>query len=437
MTGKQTPCQVSEHPSGAPTDSTPGSTSHQCSSNMRAPKDPLKQVARFRSQGWRKDLDLIFKAYYKYNFSSFKESEWSKIRDKVLDHLLPHQEEWRSIKENDPLQYMPYMEEQFFAATGIQLKGLAKCTIWIKWGSYYHSVVVQRGQLQKCPHLAGIEPPRGPQITPSESHLVSQRKLETPATSSSAPTIEASTPQGATTDVPAPMETGGAGDGQSWSEQTEAEDDFKRHRPTKHPRLQSRRWEDRPPFPFLLQDEEGRCTSAQEVYRHPGQQPPARHNVTTMGITHLHPEMLPRDARSLGNQVLCMTAEYHLMSHAQGSLSLSLVLPEAARDLLPPVDSYLGGMVFHVTRDVRVVERAETLRIATWLHHLDMVVEGDQIASRTLQAAQHRKGPLVDLLLAPMTGSLTFAEVVDRVLEENKRREESSLAKLQGHCTQI
>ena len=212
ITGKQMPCQVSEHPSGAPCkaprDSTLGSTSHQCSSSTRAPKDPLRRVVCFRSQGWRKDLDLIFKVYYKYNFSSFKESEWSKIRDKVLDHLLQHQEEWRSIKENDPLQYMPYMEEQFFAATGIWLKGLAECTIWIKWASYYHSVVAQRGQLHKCPHLAGIEPPRGPQITPSESHLVSQRKPETPATSSRAPAIEASTPRGATADVPAPMETG-------------------------------------------------------------------------------------------------------------------------------------------------------------------------------------------------------------------------------------
>ena len=219
MTGKQTPHQVSECPSGiaheAPRDSTPGSTSHQCSSSTRAPKDPLRCVAQFRSQGWRKDLDLIFKAYYRYNFSSFKESEWSRIRDKVLDHLLPLQEEWRGIKENDPFQYMPYMEEQFFAATGIRLKGLAKCTTWIKWGSYYHSVVARKGQLDKCPHLAGIEPPKGPQITPSESRLVSQRKPETLVTSSSAPAIEASAPQGATTDVPAPMETGGAGNGHS------------------------------------------------------------------------------------------------------------------------------------------------------------------------------------------------------------------------------
>ena len=223
-TGKQTPCQVSECPSGAPheapRDSTPGSTSHQCSSSTRAPKDPLRCVACFRSQGWRKDLDLIFKVYYKYNFSSFKESEWSRIRDKVLDHLLPLQEEWRGIKENDPLQYMPYMEEQFIAATRIRLKGLAECTTWIKRGSYYHSVVARKGQLHKCPHLVGIELPKGPQITPSESCLVSQRKPETPATSSSAPAIKASTPQGATTDVPAPMETGGAGNAHSWVEQT-------------------------------------------------------------------------------------------------------------------------------------------------------------------------------------------------------------------------
>ena len=222
MTGKQMPCQVSECPSGAPhkapRDSTLGSTSHQHSSSARAPKDPLRHVAHFRSQGWRKDLDLIFKAYYKYNFSSFKESEWSRIRDKVLDHLLPPQEEWRGIKENDPLQYMPYMEEQFFAATRIQLKGLAECTTWIKWGSYYHSVVARKGQLHKHPHRAGIEPPKGHQITPSESRLVSQRKPEILVTSSSAPTIEASAPQGATADVPAPMETGGAGDGHSWAE---------------------------------------------------------------------------------------------------------------------------------------------------------------------------------------------------------------------------
>ena len=203
-------------------------------------------------------------------------------------------------------------------------------------------MVAQKGQLHKCPHLAGIELPRGPQITPSESCWASHRKAEAPVASSSVPVIEASAPQGAISDVPAPMETGGAGNGQSWVEQTEVKDNFKRCRPAKHPRLQSKRREDRPTFPFPLQDEEGRCTSAQELYRHSGQQPPACHNVATMGITHLHLEVLPRGARSLGNQVLCMIAEYHLTSHAQGSSSLSPVFLEVARDLLPPIENYVG-----------------------------------------------------------------------------------------------
>ena len=381
MTSKQMPPQKSECPSDAPHNappaSTPGSTSHPCGSSTRAPKDLLKHVAHYRSQGWRKDLDLIFKVYYKYNFSSFKESEWSKLRDKVLDHLLPCQDEWRSLKEND----------QFYAATRIRWKGLAECTRWIKRGSYYHNVVAQKGQLHKCPHLAGIEPPRGPQITPSESCQVSQKKAEAPVVSSNGPVMEASAPQGATFDAPAPMEMGGAGDGQSWAEQAEAEDDFKRDRHTKCCQSQSRRQEDRPTLPFPLQDDEGRCTSAQELYRHAGQQPPAHHNVAIMGITHLHPEVLLHQARSLGNQVLCMIAEYHLTSNAQGSLSISPVLPEVARDLLPPVEDYVGGGTFQGTRDVRVVERAKTLRIATWLHCLDMAVEGDEIASQTLKAA--------------------------------------------------
>ena len=280
------------------------------------------------------------------------------------------------------------MEEPFYAVTGIRLEGLAECTASIKCNSYYHSLVAHRGQLDRCPHLAGIEPPRGPQMMPSESRLVSQRKPDTLATSSSAPATEASAPQGAATNVPAPMETGGAGNGHSWAEQTEDKDDFKRCRPVKCLLSQSRRRENRPTYPFPLQDEEGRRTSAQEIYRHSGQQPPAHHNAATMGITHLHPEVLPRDTWSLGNQVLCMNMEYHLASHAQGSSSLSPVLPEAVTKLLPPLDKYTGGVGFHGTRDVRVVDRAKTLQIATWLHRLDMAVaEKDQIASQTLEAA--------------------------------------------------
>ena len=139
-----------------------------------------------------------------------------------------------------------------------------------------------------------------------------------------------------------------------------------------------------------------------------------------------------------------MIVEYHLTDLAQGSSSVSLVLPEAATDLLPPVQDYLPGGEFQGTWDVRVVERAKTLRIAAWLHHLDVAADGDETASLSLEAAQHGRGPLLELLLAPRMSSLTFAEVVECVLAENWHRVESLLdnlwecrAQLQGELDDL
>ena len=154
--------------------------------------------------------------------------------------------------------------------------------------------------------------------------------------------------------------------------------------------------------------------------------------MATLGITCLHPEVVLCEARSLSNQVLCMIAEYHLTGSAQGLSSLSLILLEVVRDLLPPIEDYVAGDAFQGMRDVRVVDRAKTLRIATLLHHLDMVVEGDETASQTLEVNRHSRGRLLDLLLAPMMSSLTFVEVVECVLAKNWHRAESLLDNLQG-----
>ena len=69
-------------------------------------------------------------------------------------------------------------------------------------------------------------------------------------------------------------------------------------------------------LPFLLQDSEGRIASILQLYKHAGEQPAAHHDVATRGIMYLHLEMVPREARHLGNQVLCMIAEYHLTGSA-------------------------------------------------------------------------------------------------------------------------
>ena len=147
---------------------------------------------------------------------------------------------------------------------------------------------------------------------------------------------------------------------------------------------------------------------------------------------HLHLEMLPHKATHLGNQVICMIAEYHLTGSARGPSSLSPLLPEAATTLLPPIKDYVPGVAFEGTRDVRVLDHARTLRVAVWLHQLDMLAAGDAMASETLEALRHNQGPPLDLFLTPMTGNLTFQEVVNRVLYENWCQAQRSLNDLRA-----
>ena len=174
-------------------------------------------------------------------------------------------------------------------------------------------------------------------------------------------TVVSETP--ARSDTPAPMETGKAGDGQSWAERVDAgvEEEFQQDRPVKCRRSQSRKREQRLMLPFPLQDSEGRITSISQLYEHVGEQPAADHNVAGRGIMHLHLEVLPGKATHLGNQVICMIAEYHLTTSARGPSSLSPILPVEAAALLPPIKNYVPGIAFEGTRDVRVMDRARTL----------------------------------------------------------------------------
>ena len=327
-------------PHNIPSSSTPGNTSPQLGGITRAsPGNPLKNLTHYRSAGWRKDLDHILGSFYCYNFPSHKEGEWKKLKTKFFEYLGQRQEEWRTVKEEKPLKYMPYMESRFQACTGIRLKRLSQFTGWIKPGSYYHGVVARKGQLHMCLHLAGTEPPKGPQICPNQTRPVTQKEEETPTTSLHTPGKEGSVTQGACSDSPTPMETGGAGDGQSWVEQAEAsaDEEWRRGRPAKRHRSMSRKWEGRSTNPFPLQDSEGRHEVVQQLYRHAGELTPACHNVAAQGMACHYPGMESGEAKSLNNQVLCMISEYHLTRLSQGSSCISPVLPQAAKDLLPPV----------------------------------------------------------------------------------------------------
>ena len=208
---------------------------------------------------------------------------------------------------------------------------------------------------------------------------------------------------------------------------------FQRSRPVKHAWSQSRRREPKPPLPFPLQDSEGRLTSISQLYAHVAEQPVTHHNMAGNAIMHLHLEVLPQNARCLGNQVACMIAEYHLTASARGPSSLSPIIPQEAAALLPALKNYVPSVTFEGTRDVRVVDHAKTLRVAVWLHRLDMAAGGKALALETLEASQHCLGPLLESFLTPRTSNLTFQEVVDCVLKENHWTSQQLLHHLRGH----
>ena len=163
-TNKQAPRQVGEYPSGAPHNVSPASTQEstlpQHGSGVRAlPRDFLRNAAKYRSAGWKKDLEHV-KNYYRHTVTSFKEAKWVKMKKKFFIHFLPYKEELLDIKQNCPIEYMPNIEDLFYTAMGLRLNGLRDFTGWIKLGSYYHRLVARQSHLRKCPHLAGAAPPR-------------------------------------------------------------------------------------------------------------------------------------------------------------------------------------------------------------------------------------------------------------------------------------
>ena len=155
----------------------------------------------------------------------------------------------------------------------------------------------------------------------AEAPVAEAPVVETPVMEASAEETPGAEAPVAPSSTPAPIETGGAGDGQSGAEQVEAGEDesFQRSRPAKRAHSQSRRCELKPQLPFPLQDSEGRFASILQLYEDAAAQSAAPHNVAGRALRHLHPYLSPQQATCLGNQVECMIAEYHLTMSAQQS----------------------------------------------------------------------------------------------------------------------
>ena len=228
----------------------------------------------------------------------------------------------------------------------------------------------------------------------------------------------------------AARDTGGAGDSSGQSGQaTSREPRTARSRSKKRRRSQSRKRDSRPTAPFPLQDHEGRLQALQALYEEAGEHKLASEITALRGLQVSHPEMGADELQRLNNQVLLMIAEYHLMSASQGTHSIQPVLPEGAARLMPPVDEYLPGS-FEGCHDVRVTDRAQILRIATWLHRLDLAATYSVEIANSPQVEDYDFGPLLEYFLMPRLSTVTLQEVAARVAQENRRDLEASLSDL-------
>ena len=377
-------------------------------------------------------------AYFRLNYRQEPASKWPELKAMFFKFLIDHHSEWKSIRNNDPLGYLPYMEVQFERVTGYKLVGLGACMEWIHAGTYYHWVIAQQGQLGRCPRLAGIPLPQGPMTPPQYPPVTAA--ASTQATVPNPPQGGGGRPQAksqprkrdaAAAGVQgAARDTGGAGDSSARSGRAASrEPRTTRSSSQKRRRSQSRRRDSHPTVPFPLQEHKGRLQAVRTLYEEAGEHRLASEMMALRGLWEGHPEMGAEELQCLNNQVLLMIAEYHLMSASQGTHHVLPVLPEGAARLIPPLDDYLPGS-FDGCRDVRVMDRAQVLRVAVWLHRLDLrAMYGAEIAASP-QVEDYDIGPLLEYFLMPKLSDITLEEVAARVAQENRRDMEISLRDL-------
>ena len=87
----------------------------------------------------------------------------------VLEHMGKNRPHWHFVKEDNPLQYSIFLNDFFEEVHHYCLKDLDHYTEWIKPRGWCHKVILQREQLNYCPHLMGEEHPSEDMERPSES----------------------------------------------------------------------------------------------------------------------------------------------------------------------------------------------------------------------------------------------------------------------------
>ena len=163
-----------------------------------------------------------------------------------------------------------------------------------------------------------------------------------------------------------------------------------------------------------------------QIYEHVAGKEPPPCNIASEAIRAYYSRIEARMVKTWACQVLCMISKYHMACVTKGSPVTSPILPGVIEDKLPTLAGYALPEDRSGVTNVRVrYHQTKTLRVAVWLHRLDMALSGEPAASGSLMQTQHSLGHLLTYFLAPGTaGGLQFEDVVNQVLWENRKHNE-------------
>ena len=178
--------------------------------------------------------------------------------------------------------------------------------------------------------------------------------------------------------------------------------------------------------PYLIGMVQARREAIGQIYNCMDGKDPPPHNIASEALRAYYSGVDPQTLKTWACQILCMISEYHMVCVTMGSPVTSPILPGVIEDQLPPLTDYTSPEDRSGMTNVRIRDhQARTLRVAVWLHRLDMALSEESATSGSLVRTRHSLGCLLAYFLGPGTAwDLQFEDVINQVLKENQRHNE-------------
>ena len=142
--------------------------------------------------------------------------------------------------------------------------------------------------------------------------------------------------------------------------------------------------------PYLIGTVQERREAIGQIYNSVDGKDPPSCNIVSEALQAYYSGVDPQTLKTWACQILCMIS---MACVTRGSLVTSPILPRVIEDRLPPLTNYASPEDRSGVTDIQVWDhQARTLRVAVWLHRLDMALSEEPVASGSLVRAQHSLG---------------------------------------------